>query len=320
MNTKNITFLEVESEDVALIKKNFPTAKIITKSLTEKEIITECQDTQILSTFIYSEITTEVLQNLLNLELIVTRSVGYDHIDLKTAKEKDVKVCNVPDYGSHVIAEHVFALLLSGIRKIGEGENRVEQKHDFSFQGLRGIALKGKTLGIIGTGKIGKNVARIASLGFLMDVVAYDPFPDQDAARENHFVYSDLGNLYKKADIISLHCPLNTETRHLINKKAIDKMKQGIVLVNTSRGGVVDTTALIQGLKSKKISHALLDVLEHEKNIKENQELTEIPGVIITPHIAFYADDSMKRMYEESFASINRFLKRKKLIHRVIGI
>lgn len=153
-----------------------------------------------------------------------------------------------------------------------------------------------------------------------MDVIAYDPFLDKDATRENHFTYSDLETLYSKADIISLHCPLNKETEHLINESAIDKMKKGVVLVNTSRGGVVDTTALIQGLKNGKIAHALLDVLEHEKNIKENQELTEIPGVIITPHIAFYADDSMKRMYEEAFASINQFIKSEKLIHQVIGI
>lgn len=320
MNAKSITFLEAENEDVELIKKNFPKAKVITQGLTEKEIITECQNTQILCIFIYSQITANVIRNLPNLELIVTRSVGYDHIDLKACQEKNIKVCNVPDYGSHVIAEHVFALLLSGIRKIGEGKDQVKKKHDFSFQGLRGTALKGKTLGIIGTGKIGKNVARIASLGFLMDVIAYDPFPDQDASRENHFIYLDLESIYKKADIISLHCPLNKETEHLINEKAIDKMKKKMILVNTSRGGVVDTKALIQGLKNGNVSHALLDVLEHEKNIKENEELTQIPGVIITPHIAFYADDSMKRMHEEAFASINRFIKGEKLIHQVVGI
>lgn len=319
MNTNNITFLEVEKEDESIIQEHFPQANIITKKLSEGELITECQNTEILCIFIYTQITANVINNLPNLKLVVTRSVGYDHIDLKTAQEKNIKVCNVPDYGSHVIAEHVFALLLSGIRKISEGDDRVEQKHDFSFQGLRGIALKGKTLGIIGTGKIGKNVARIASLGFLMDVIAYDPFPDMDTARENHFAYSDLETLYSKADIISLHCPLNKETEHLIDKGAIDKMKKGIILINTSRGGVVNTTALIQGLKSGKISHALLDVLEHEKNIEENEELTEIPGVIITPHIAFYADDSMKRMHEEAFASINRFVNGEKLIHQVVG-
>lgn len=156
MNTNNITFLEVEKEDESIIQKNFPQAKIITKSLSEDEIITECQDTQILCIFIYTKITAKVIKNLPNLKFIVTRSVGYDHIDLKTAQEKNIKICNVPDYGSHVIAEHVFALLLSGIRKIGEGKDQVEKKHNFSFQGLRGMALKGKTLGVIGTGKIGK--------------------------------------------------------------------------------------------------------------------------------------------------------------------
>ncbi|MBN1585442.1 hydroxyacid dehydrogenase [Candidatus Uhrbacteria bacterium] len=320
MDTNDITFLEVEKEDEAVIRENFPQAKIVTENLGEDEMVAECRNTRILCIFIHTQITANVINNLPNLRLIVTRSVGYDHIDLRAAREKDVKVCNVPDYGSHVIAEHVFALLLSGIRKVGEGDDRVGRGHDFSFQGLRGMALKGKTLGIIGTGKIGKNVARIASLGFLMDVIAYDPFPDQDAARENHFTYSGLDSLYSKADIISLHCPLTRGTEHLINRETIEKMKEGVVIVNTSRGGVVDTTALIQGLKGGKISHALLDVLEHEKNIEENGELTEIPGVIITPHVAFYADDSMRRMYEEAFASVKGFVRGEKLVHQVMGI
>lgn len=320
MNTKNIYFTEVEAEDTEKIKKAFPQAKIINKTLSEKEIISQCQEAEILCVFIYSKLSKEVLKNLPNLKLIATRSVGYDHIDLKTAQEKNIKVCNVPDYGSHVIAEHVFALLLSGIRKIGEGEDKVKKENNFNFHGLRGIALKGKTLGVVGTGKIGKNVARIASLGFLMDVVAFDAFPDKDIARENHFSYVSLEKLWQKSDIISLHCPLTPKTKHLINKKAISKMKNGVILINTSRGGVVDTKALIAGLKNKKISHALLDVLEHEKNIKENKKLLNSPGVIITPHIAFYADDSMKKMYNESFASINRFIKNKKLIHQVLGI
>ncbi len=320
MKNANIFFLEVEKEDTKRIKDEFQGAKIINKVLSEEEIIEQCQEAEIISVFIYSKITKKVLKNLPNLKLIVTRSVGYDHIDLKAAKENNIKVCNVPDYGAHAIAEHVFALLLSGIRKIGEGESKIEKKHEFNFKGLRGISLKGKTLGVIGTGKIGKNVARIASLGFLMDVIAYDPFPDEDAARENHFTYSDFDKIWSNSDIISLHCPLNEHTKHLIGEDAINKMRNGVVLVNTSRGGVVDTKALIQGLKSKKISHALLDVLEHEKNIEENKELMNLSGVIITPHIAFYADDSMKKMYEESFFSINRYLNGEKLIHQVQGI
>ncbi len=320
MNRQNITFLEVEPEDEAKIKQTFPNAQTINGTLSEDEIIKQCQNAEVLCVFIYSQLTEKVLRNLPKLKLIVTRSVGYDHIDLKTAEEKNIKICNVPDYGSHVIAEHVFALLLSGIRKIGEGQERVEKEHKFNFQGLRGVALKGKTLGVIGTGKIGENVARIASLGFLMDVIAYDPFPDEDVARENHFSYLDLDSLWKKADIISLHCPFNSQTEHLINKDAIAEMKKDVVIVNTSRGGVIDTTALISGLKNGKISYALLDVIEHEKNINENKNLLMIPGVIITPHIAFYADDSMKKMYDEAFSSIHQFLREEKLIHQVIGV
>jgi D-lactate dehydrogenase len=177
---------------------------------------------------------------------------------------------------------------------------------------------KGKTLGIIGTGKIGKNVGRIASSGFLMNVLAYDPYPEKDVALENHFSYTNLKTLLKKSDIITLHCPLLDSTKHLINKAAISTMKKGVVIVNTSRGGVIDTNALIHGLKSKKISYALLDVLEHEDNLKGNK-LVKFPNVIITPHIAFYADDSMRKMYSEAFATIKSFIKKKEIINQVKG-
>jgi D-lactate dehydrogenase len=320
MKSHKIIFLEVEKEDEEKISKAFPDAKLFNKILSEDEIIKQCQEAEILIVFIYSQISQRVIENLPNLKLIVTRSVGYDHIDLKSTRKHGIEVCNVPDYGSHVIAEHVFALLLSGLRNVRESGNRVEKEYEFNFRGFRGTALKGKTLGIIGTGKIGKNVARIASLGFLMDVVAFDVNPNEEAARENHFSYVSLENIWKKSDIITLHCPLLEETKHLINNKSIVKMKEGVVLINTARGGVIDTEALVDALQSGKISHALLDVLEHEKNIRENKELLDIPGVTVTPHIAFYADDSMKKMYEESFFSINRFIKKEKLVHRVYGV
>jgi len=315
-----ITFLEVEKEDENKVKDKFPEAEIFNNILSEEEIIKNCQETEILSVFIYSKITKKVFENLPKLKQIATRSVGYDHIDLKTAKEKGVVICNVPDYGAHAIAEHVFALLLSGIRRISEGEERVEKEFDFDFKGLRGVTLKGKTLGIIGTGKIGKNVARIASLGFLMDVVAYDPFPDENVARENHFKYVELDEVWKNSDIISLHCPLLEETKHLVNQETIGKMKDEVIIINTSRGGVIKTSDLLKGLSSGKISYAVLDVLEHEKNIKNNKKLLEMPNVVITPHVAFYADDSMNKMYEDAFQSIERFLKKEKLIHQVLGV
>jgi D-lactate dehydrogenase len=315
-----ITFLEVEKEDENKVKDKFPEAEIFNNILSEEEIIKNCQETEILSVFIYSKITKKVFENLPKLKQIATRSVGYDHIDLKTAKEKGVVICNVPDYGAHAIAEHVFALLLSGIRRISEGEERVEKEFEFDFKGLRGVTLKGKTLGIIGTGKIGKNVARIASLGFLMDVVAYDPFPDENTARENHFKYVELDEVWKNSDIISLHCPLLEETKHLVNQETIGKMKDEVIIINTSRGGVIKTSDLLEGLSSGKISYAVLDVLEHEKNIKNNKKLLEMPNVVITPHVAFYADDSMNKMYEDAFQSIERFLKKEKLIHQVLGV
>ncbi len=319
MKNLNITFLEVEKEDEEKITQVFPEAKIFSEVMKEDEIIEKCQDTEVLCVFIYSKLTKKVIEALPNLKLIVTRSVGYDHIDLEMANEKNIPVCNVPDYGAHVIAEHVFALLLSGLRKVEEGKERVEKEKIFDFHGLRGKALKGKTLGLIGAGKIGKNVARIASLGFLMDVIVSDPFPDENAARENHFEYVDQDEIWKRADIVSLHCPLLDETKHLINSETIDQMKGGVTIVNTSRGGVIETEDLLEGIKSGKIAHAALDVLEHEKNIQKHEELLALPNVIITPHVAFYADDSMKKMYSEAIDSIKRFIDKKKLIHQVMG-
>lgn len=319
-NNSKIYFLEVEPEDKELIKKKFPRAKILNKLLSEKEITEQCKEAEILCPFIYSNINSNIIHALPNLKLIITRSVGYDHIDLATAKERGIIVCNVPDYGSHVIAEFVFALLLSGLRYIAEGDERVEQEKMVFFTGLRGMALKGKNLGIIGTGKIGKNVARMASSGFLMNVFAYDPYPDENAALENHFSYVSLSTIWKKSDIITLHCPLLEKTKHLINQKSISTMKKGVVIVNTSRGGVIDTKALTQALKSKKVSYAFLDVIEHENNINENKELIGLPNVIVTPHIAFYADDSMGKMYSEAFAVIKAFIQKKKIMNQVEGL
>lgn len=317
---KNIFFLEVDAEDKNIIRKKFPGANIIHKVLSEKEIINQCQEAEVLCVFIYTKITGKIIESLPNLKLIVTRSVGYDHIDLKTAKEKGIIVCNVPDYGSHVIAEHVFALLLSGLRHIQQGDNRVERTNKFNFSGLRGMAMKGKTLGIVGTGKIGKNVARIGSLGFLMNVIAADPYPDRKTAQEYNFKYTKLENLLKKSDIISLHCPSLASTKHLINKKTISLMKDGVVIVNTSRGDVIKTEDLVKALKSKKIAYAFLDVLEHENNLLSNKELINFPNVITTPHIAFYADDSMDKMYADSFSIIQSYLNKKEIKNEIKGL
>ncbi len=311
---KKTYFLDVLKEDEQIIKDNFPNSFISSESLNDKH-----NDAEILCASIHSKVSRKTINNFHNLKLIITRSVGYDHIDLEYANKKGITVCNIPDYGSHVIAEFVFALLLSGLRQIDRGDKRVE-KNNFSFIGLKGISLKNKTLGIIGTGKIGINVARIASLGFLMNVLAYDPYPNKKGAKNYNFNYVDLKEIWKKSDIITLHCPLFPENKHLINKKTFSKMKEGIIIVNTSRGGLIDTNSLVEAIKSKKVSHAFLDVLEHEENIKESKTLIKLPNVITTPHIAFYADDSVKKMYELSFETIKKYLNGGELENKVIGI
>jgi D-lactate dehydrogenase len=313
-----ISFLEVFSEDKLLIQERFPEASVF-EDVLDGNLLEEIRETEVLCVFVHSKITKEVIEKLKNLKLIVTRSVGYDHIDLKAADERGIVVVNVPDYGAHVISEFVFALLLSGLRYIDKGDKRVEEVKDFSPIGLRGVALKGKTIGIVGTGKIGKHVARIASLGFLMNVLAYDAYPQKEMAEENHFSYVDLNTLWERADIITLHCPLLSETRHMINKESIAKMKDGVIIVNTSRGGIIETEALVAGIKSGKVAHAFLDVLEHENNIAKDEELIALPNVITTPHIAFYADDSMQRMYESAFLAIENYLKEEDVENKVIG-
>ena len=316
-NKPKIIFLEVEPIDNSRVRDICPHADIESGVLTESEIAKKYPDTEVLSTFIYTKISEKLMEQLPKLKLIVTRSVGYNHVDVKAAARRGIFVCNVPDYGSHVIAEHVFAMLLSQLRHVREADEKVEG-HDFDFHGLRGNSLKGKTLGVVGTGKIGRQVARIASLGFLMDVVAYDRFQNEDLARELHFKYVDsLEEIWEKSDIISLHLPLFPETTHIVNKKSISNMKEGVVIVNTARGELIDTKALIEGLESGKVKCASLDVLEDEKNPKNqklNERLIALPQVISTPHIAFYSDDAVQKMYESAGRSIHRYLNGEKLV------
>lgn len=307
-----ITFFEVIENDEEKIKENFPEAKISEEQLSTCNV-EKFQDSEIICIFIYSKISKEILDKMSNLKMIMTRSAGFDHIDMTECKKRGVKVFTVPDYGSHVIAEHVFALMLSSLRRVVEGENRTNSLN-FDWRGLRGISLKGKTLGIVGMGKIGSHVARIASLGFQMKVVTFDLYPNEKLAKELNFQYVSMDELLAQSDIITLHCPLNCHTEHMVNKEMIAKMKDDVTIINTSRGGVMNTLDVLDAVKSGKIGHLALDVLENEQNIKENQEILTYPNIIITPHIAFYSDDAMKKMYDESFETIKEFLKENKLI------
>ncbi len=297
-----IVFLDVEAQDRTLVLERFPDAAFAPAGLSEDALVDACKDAEIVSTFVNVAFPRTVIARLPKLKLLCTRSVGYDHVDLDTCEERGIAVCNVPDYGSHVIAEHVFALLLSTMRHIHEGSRRVAGG-DFTYHGLRGMSLKGKTLGIVGTGKIGRAVARIA-WGFGMRILATDRCRTIELEEFYGIRYVPLEDLLAASDIVTLHIPGSGPTKHLISAKELARMKPGSVLVNTARGSLVDSTALLASLESGHLSHALLDVLENEQDAKGNRALVQHKRVVATPHIAFYADDSMRNMFLDCFQSI----------------
>lgn len=279
--------------------------------------------------FIYSAANRKALEKLPALKLVVTLSTGFDHIDLKECRKRKITVCNVPHYGENTVAEHTFALILNLTRKIHKAYERTV-RGDFTIDGLRGIDLQGKTLGVVGAGSIGQHVIRIAK-GFEMDVLAYDKLKNQKLAGKIGFKYADFDYLLRNSDIITLHAPYNKSTHHLINRRAISKMKKGVFLINTARGAIIETKALLEGIRSGKIGGAGLDVLEGECFIKEEKQilskhfmkecdlktalqdhlLLRQPNVIITPHNAFNSSEALQRILDTTILNINSFLKKK---------
>jgi D-lactate dehydrogenase len=281
----------------------------------------------IISTFIYSDLSRAVLAKLADLKLIATRSTGVDHIDLAYCRERGIAVCNVPVYGENTVAEHVFALLLAISHRLPEAIARARSGR-FSPEGLEGFDLKGKTIGVIGAGSIGRCVIRIAK-GFGMKVLAFDTRPDAGFAAELDFDYLEFSEVLAAADVISLHVPALPGGRHLIDEAAFAKMKDGMILINTARGSLVDSRALIGALRSGKVAHAGLDVLAEEPMIREEAELVvsghydqsdlrdlvadhvllESPQVIVTPHSAFNTREAVDRIAETTIDNIVGFLK-----------
>ena len=309
----SVVFLQVDAEDRDRVAKRFPDAGILEG--VPKDIVGACKDAEVISVFIGMEWNAALLKQLPKLKLLCTRSVGFNHIDLSYCAEHGIIVCNVPDYGSHVIAEHVFALLLSTLRHIPEGDTKVESG-EFDYHGLRGVSLRGKTIGIVGTGKIGRKAAQIAA-GFGMKIVAVDKCRTVELEDLLGVEYVEFPEMLSRSDIITLHLPALKETIHMIDAKAFARMKDGVVLVNTARGDLIDSKALLDALNSGKVRYALLDVLEHEHNFEENKALIKHPSVVVTPHIAFYAEESMSNMYEDCFESIDQFLAGKMPDHIV---
>ncbi|MFT4867447.1 MAG: D-lactate dehydrogenase [Candidatus Nanohaloarchaea archaeon] len=273
------------------------------------------------SIFLSSEINEEVLKKL-DVNQIACRSTGVDHVDTEKAAEEGIIVSNVPEYGGTTVAEHTFGLILSLTRKIYRSIEKVEEG-EFDHSGLRGNDLKGKKLGVIGTGTIGKNVIRIAN-GFDMHVVAYDPSPDREAEYEMGYMYVELEDLLEQADIVTLHCPLVEQTRHLLSRDEFELMEE-TVLINTARGELIDTEALIPALENGSVKSAGLDVLEEECYIEDDIEMLEDleeecdpqiiledhilmnrDDVIVTPHNAFNSEEALDRIIETTVDNLEK--------------
>jgi D-lactate dehydrogenase len=287
--------------------------------------VAQYADAEVVSTFIYSELDRSVIEKLPSLKLIATRSTGFDHIDTGYCATRGITVSNVPSYGENTVAEHVFALLLAISHRLPEAMDRTQRGH-FSPEGLQGFDLAKKTLGVIGTGSIGRHVVRIAK-GFEMEVVAFDVRPDPQFAKALGFRYVEFDELLSASDVITLHVPSLPETRHILSSQAFLRMKDGAVVINTARGDLIDTRALIQALTSGKVASVGLDVLPDEPLIREEAELIcsffcnqhdlrnlvanhvllRMRNVIVTPHSAFNTREAVARIVQTTIENIDAF-------------
>lgn len=324
-----IAFFEIDKEDETYIRSQLNGYKLtFTEDNLDEKNAKKFKDSDIIATFINSEINKKVLEQLPNLKFITTRSTGYDNIDLEECRKGNIKASNVPFYGMNTVAEYTFGLILALLRNIHKGINKT-RKNQFDIEGLEGIDLKGKTLGVIGPGNIGQHVMRYAR-AFDMKILTHGKKRNEKIEKEYACKFVSLNKLLQTSDIITIHVPLTKETKHMINMKNINKIKKGAYLINTARGDIIDTTALLKALDKKILSGAALDVLEGEDDIKEGKQLVKRGlrkkelkilrennlllkkrNVIVTPHIAFYTKEALTRILDTTVENINCFIKGK---------
>lgn len=324
-----IAIFEATDKDEAYMREKLAHHDVtFFKEVLSEDNASQAANSDIISVFIYSTITAAVLEKTPQVKAIMTRSTGFDHIDLAACEQKGVLVENVPHYGENTVAEHTFALILALSRNVHKSHAR-GLNGDFSIEGLMGFDLKDKTLGVIGTGHVGLHVIRIAK-GFGMHVLASDTWQNTFLSEVLHFQYVPLETVLAHADIISLHVPYNEHTHHLINRESIKKIKRGALLINTARGGIVENEALIEALDQGILAGAGLDVLEGEESIKEenqclhtncqtgdqerqeNQNLLARDNVVFTPHIGFYSKEAIERILDTTVDNIELFASGKK--------
>lgn len=274
--------------------------------------------------FVNDTVNANVIDGLVEcgVKLLALRCAGYNNVDIKYAFNK-LHIVRVPAYSPYAVAEHAMALLLTSIRRIHKAYIRTKD-FNFSLNGLTGFDLHGKTVGVVGTGKIGRCFIDICK-GFGMRVLCYDKFPAKDSGLE----YVDLDTIWKESDIISFHCPLTDETKHMVNKESIDKMKHSVVLINTSRGALIDSNDLLEGIKERKIGAACLDVYEEESNVFFQDysghivdddvlaRLISMPNVIVTSHQAFLTKEALGNIADTTLDNIKDFFAGESLPNEV---
>lgn len=324
-----IAFFDLEGWEEELIRKRFAGHDLyLTGERLDAKRLGDAAGAEVVSVFINSPMDRTAIEAFPDLKLIATRSTGFDHVDRSACKERSVAISYVPGYGDNTVAEFAFGLILNLTRKIYESIDQIKEKESFSLKGLRGIDIKGKTLGVLGTGRIGREVARIGK-GFGMEVIAYDPYPSEEFAQSVGVRYLAFGELLEQADIISINCPYMPETHHLINAETVKRIKKGAYLVNVSRGGIVDTAAVIDALNDGTLAGFATDVLEEEgetrdemhyllegradveamKTMLRNHVLMHMQNVLVTPHNAFNSKEAFARILETTFENIEEFAK-----------
>ncbi|MEK7190563.1 MAG: hydroxyacid dehydrogenase [Patescibacteria group bacterium] len=326
-----IVFFEASKAEQDIFLKSFnETGVSFYEEKLNEDNTEKAKNAEIISVFVNSKISKKVIDQIPDLKFITTRSTGFDHIDIEYARTKGISVSNVPAYGSQTVAEFTFGLLLTLSRRIYWGYHQLREGNNFDLSQLEGFDLEGKILGVIGTGKIGQNVIRIAK-GFRMKVIATNPNPKPELALELGFEYVSLDDLLSQSDIITIHVPYMPATHHLINSANLAKIKRGAILINTARGEIVETEALLSALNDGRIKGAALDVLEGERDLKEERLITmgsdpkighmenmrkivedhvliNLPNVIVTPHMAFFTKEAVGRIIETTVENIKGFI------------
>ncbi|MCS7105313.1 MAG: NAD(P)-binding domain-containing protein [Thermofilaceae archaeon] len=333
-----IAFFELEGWEEPILRKALPEHELVLRrdALTLKNV-QEVRDAEIISVFIRSRVTSDLLDALPSLKAIITRSAGFDHVDVEACKSRKVALFNIPNYGSQTIAEYTFMLILMLARKAKELKQTVE-KNSLEPASLRGIELSGKTIGIVGTGRIGSRVAQIAR-AFGMKVLAFDLIENEELKRTGEVQYVDLDTLLSSSDVISLHVPLTPQTRHLINRSNVEKIKRGALLVNTARGEVVEIEALIEALEKGILAGVALDVFEGEwvfdnswsKTFGDRGlgceryakavlalKLSKYPNVILTPHLAYNTWEAVERIITATIDTIRGFIEGRQLSNAIV--